>query len=125
MRSSRSEVFCKKGGLQLYLKKTLAQVFSCEFYEIFKNTFYRTFRWLLLKTEIILDNYQNSERDLVVDIFKKRISNLEVDLQQKNLLVIDYMHSQLSLKATDNILSSSATRNLNGTSTQDSVGDNK
>ena len=26
-------------GLQLYYKKTLAQVFSCGFYEIFKNTF--------------------------------------------------------------------------------------
>ena len=27
-------------GLQLYLKKTLAQVFSCEFCEIFKNIFF-------------------------------------------------------------------------------------
>ena len=32
------EVFCKKSGLQLYLKKALAQVFSCEFCEISKNT---------------------------------------------------------------------------------------
>ena len=31
------------GGLQLYQKKTLAQVFSCEFCEVFKNTlFHRT-----------------------------------------------------------------------------------
>ena len=34
-RSSRPEVFCKK--------ETLAQMFSCEFYEILSNTFsYRT-----------------------------------------------------------------------------------
>ena len=32
------EVFYKKSGLQLYLKKALAQVFSCEFCEISKNT---------------------------------------------------------------------------------------
>ena len=61
LRKQSSEVFCKKcilgnfakftgkhrlfllklqaWGLQLYLKKTLAQVFSCEFCEISKNTF--------------------------------------------------------------------------------------
>ena len=38
-------------------------------------------------------------------------------------MVIDYLHSQLSLKATDNSLSSSATLNLNGTSDRGSVGD--
>ena len=50
-RSSRPEVICKKGvliklrtwGLQLIKKETLAQVFSCEYCEISKNTFsYRT-----------------------------------------------------------------------------------
>ena len=45
-RISRLEVFCKKGVLQAcnFIKKqTLAQVFSCEFCEISKNTFsYRT-----------------------------------------------------------------------------------
>ena len=50
------------------------------------------------------------------------ISDLEIELQRKNV-VIDYMHSQLSLKATNNSLSSSATRNLSGTLNQDSVGD--
>ena len=41
---SRPEVFCKKGVLRNFIKKeTLAQVFSCEFCEISKNTFfYRT-----------------------------------------------------------------------------------
>ena len=40
-RSSRTEVFCKKGVLKGV--QTLAQVFSCEFYEISKSTFfYRT-----------------------------------------------------------------------------------
>ena len=37
-RSSRQEVFCKKGVLR-NSAETLAQVFSCEFYEISKNTF--------------------------------------------------------------------------------------
>ena len=45
-RSSRPEVFCKKGVLKNFAnfsfikKETLAQVFSCEFCEIFKNTFF-------------------------------------------------------------------------------------
>ena len=50
IRSSRQEVFRKKGGLRktpvlgsLFLKKALAQVFSCEFCEMSKNTIsYRT-----------------------------------------------------------------------------------
>ena len=43
-RNSRPEVFCKKYEACNFIKKeTLAQVFSCEFYEISKNTFsYRT-----------------------------------------------------------------------------------
>ena len=74
-RSSRPEVFCKKAvlrnfakftgkdlcqrlffnkvsglRLQLYLKRDLAQVFSCEFCEIFKKTFFiEHLQWLLLK----------------------------------------------------------------------------
>ena len=46
-RSSRSEVLCKKSVLRNFAKFTgkhlcqsLAQVFSCEFCEIFKNTFF-------------------------------------------------------------------------------------
>ena len=54
LRSSHPEVFCKKGVLRNFekfrphacnfiKKETLAQVFSCEFCEISKNTFsYRT-----------------------------------------------------------------------------------
>ena len=57
-RSNRPEVFCKKGVLRNFAKftgkhllhslffdkkETLVQVFSCEFCELFKNTFsYRT-----------------------------------------------------------------------------------
>ena len=37
-RKQSQEVFYNKGVLK---KKILAQVFSCEFYEIFKNTFFR------------------------------------------------------------------------------------
>ena len=69
-RSSHPEVFCKKGvlknfvkspskhlllclfliklqasGLQLYLKKTQAQVFSCEFCEISRMSFYIEHLW--------------------------------------------------------------------------------
>ena len=62
-RSSRPEVFCKKGVLRnfakftgkylcqslLIKKKTLAQMFSCEFCEISKNSFFTEhLRWLLL-----------------------------------------------------------------------------
>ena len=40
-RSSRPEVFCKKGDACKSIKKeTLAQIFSCEFCEISKNTFF-------------------------------------------------------------------------------------
>ena len=38
-------------------------------------------------------------------------------------MAINYLYSQLSLKATDNSLSSSVTRNLNDTSNQHSAGD--
>ena len=35
-------------------KETLTQVFSCEFFEIFKNTFFFTehLQWLLLKMQL-------------------------------------------------------------------------
>ena len=33
-------------GLQLYLKKTLTQVFSCEFCQISKNTFFTEHLWM-------------------------------------------------------------------------------
>ena len=64
VRTSRKEVFCKKGVLRsfakftgkhfcqslFFKKETLAQVFSCEFCEISKNTFpYRHLRRLLLE----------------------------------------------------------------------------
>ena len=64
-RSSRPELFYKKGVLQNFVKlspateagacnfikkETLAEVFFCEFCEIFKSIFfYRTPPWLLLK----------------------------------------------------------------------------
>ena len=63
-RSSCPEVFCKKGVLKTFakftgkhlcqsllfnIKETLAQMFSCEFCEILKNTFFiEHLRWLLL-----------------------------------------------------------------------------
>ena len=47
----QSLFFNKVAGfsLQLYLKEALAQLFSCEFCEIFKNPFFKEhLRWLLL-----------------------------------------------------------------------------
>ena len=52
-RSSRLEMFCEKGVLENLLpeagnfieKETLAQVSSCEFCEIFKNTFFIEQLW--------------------------------------------------------------------------------
>ena len=41
LRSSRPDVLCEKGGACNFIKKeALAQVFSCEFCEISKNTFF-------------------------------------------------------------------------------------
>ena len=51
-RNSQTKVFCRKGvhkNVATLSKKTPAQVFSCEFCEIFKNTFFIPhFRWLFL-----------------------------------------------------------------------------
>ena len=71
-RSTRPEVYCKKDVLENFAKftgkhlcqslffteqkkKTLEQVFSCEFCEIFKNTFFiETYGGLLLKISATL-----------------------------------------------------------------------
>ena len=55
-KSSRPGVFWKK---KVFLKKTAAQMFSCEFCKIFKNTFFRnlrttTFELLLQYFKILL-----------------------------------------------------------------------
>ena len=58
------EVFCKKRysykfPTTLFKKETLVQVFSCEFWEISKNTFFTEhLRWLLL--DVIRDHPQSS-----------------------------------------------------------------
>ena len=58
-KSSRPEMFCKKDALKnlakftgkhlcqslFFKKETLAQVFFCEFCEIFKNTFFTEYLW--------------------------------------------------------------------------------
>ena len=40
--------FNKVAGLQLIKKETVAQMFSCEFSEIFRNTFFTEHLWWLL-----------------------------------------------------------------------------
>ena len=54
-KSSRPEVFCKKGVPQacnFVKKEALEQVFSCEFRDLSKNTFFiEHLWWLLLKRD--------------------------------------------------------------------------
>ena len=71
-KSSRPETFCKKDALKnlakftgkhlcqsLFLKKeTLAQVFFCEFCEIFKNTFFT--EYLLATASVVLRESLNT-----------------------------------------------------------------
>ena len=47
------------------------------------------FSW---KSKNALDNVQNSENDLVIDILKERISDLEIELQRQ-IVFINYLHS--------------------------------
>ena len=47
----QSLFFNKVAGLQLYRKETLAQVFSCEFCEISKNTFSTEHFWTTAEIE--------------------------------------------------------------------------
>lgn len=75
------------------------------------------------KTENTFDTVHSLERDLAFDFLKKCISDSEIKLQQLNVF-IDYLNFQLSLRTLNNSLSLSVTRNLNGTSDQDSVSSN-
>ena len=54
MKFSIEDFVSNAEGLQLYLKKTLAQVFYCEFCEISKNTFFH--RIPLVAASEILNN---------------------------------------------------------------------
>ena len=45
------------------------------------------------KNQNVLDNVETSEKDLVINFLKKKISDLENEHKQKNV-VIDYLHSQ-------------------------------
>ena len=57
-RSSCSDVFCKKGvrpeACNFIKKETLAQLFSCEFCEISKNTIFTEHLWWLLLNSLKL-----------------------------------------------------------------------
>ena len=58
-------------GQQLYFKKSLPQVFSCEFCKISKNTFFREhLRWLLLLFDRTLDMAYELNRRKNVCIFE-------------------------------------------------------
>ena len=79
-RSSRAEVFCKKGILKNFAKacnfrkkETLAQVFSCDFWEVFKNSFFiEHLRWLLLmKIESRHGAYTKKNEIKVFELFER------------------------------------------------------
>ena len=90
-RSSRPEVLLKKGVLRnfakftgkhlcqsLFIKKeTLAQMFSCQFRNISKNTFYyKQLRWLLLCLTDFADGYSqetNTCSKSVTEIVEKTV----------------------------------------------------
>ena len=71
-KSSRPETFCKKDALKnlakftgkhlcqslFFKKETLAQVFFCEFCEIFKNTFFT--EYLLATASVVLRESLNT-----------------------------------------------------------------
>ena len=60
MKAPMLDPFNEVAGLRsatLYFKKTLAQVFSCEFYEIFKKTFFVQHLWATA-SGIIKENIQ-------------------------------------------------------------------
>ena len=73
----------------------------------------------ILKIRIYDLKIKLQQKNVFIDILKIRIYDLKIKLQRKNVF-IDYLHSQISLKA-HSPFSSSITRNLNGTSNQDSV----
>ena len=61
-------------------------------------------------------------KDALIGLQTQQFLSKNEELQRKNVF-INYLHSQISLKATDNPLSSIITRNLNAASNQDSVED--
>ena len=56
-KSIRPDVFCKKGACNFIKKETLVQVFSCEFCEISKKTFF--YRTPLVAASEILQTKEN------------------------------------------------------------------
>ena len=57
--------WCRSQACNFIKKETLAQVFSCEFYEIFNNTlFTEHLWWLLLMSDRVLNTLLNPQRKL-------------------------------------------------------------
>ena len=69
----QSITFDKVAGLQLYLKKTLAQLFSCEFCEILKNTFLQNASWRLFLYLLCKKCYELSRKR--VKTSRKHLAN--------------------------------------------------
>ena len=106
-RSSRQELFCEKGVHRIlqnsrentcarvsFLIKTLAQVFSCEFCEISKNTFsYRTplvaasvLSILTLKQMNILSGIVVFLPDFLIKFWKKKLCVLLCSISKPNFI---------------------------------------
>ena len=63
----------KSSGLQLFEKEALTQVFSCEYYKFFKNTFFIVhFRWLLLNRVWCLSFYLLYIKPFIFLLLQKR-----------------------------------------------------
>ena len=77
---ARVSFFHKVSGPSTFLQKeTLAKVFSCEFFEIFKNTFFTEhLRWLLLK--LVIAQYL---RVIVTNIFRRNCWQMFLQLYWK------------------------------------------
>ena len=77
----QSLFFHKVSGPSTFLQKeTLAKVFSCEFFEIFKNTFFTEhLRWLLLK--LVIAQYL---RVIVTNIFRRNCWQMFLQLYWKD-----------------------------------------
>ena len=86
--------------LQLYLKKTPAQLFSCEFCEIFKNTFLTEhLRWLLLNIILYFQTRQVYSY-LITAYFLLKISLYEDYGNCKDLLFCrDWYWTSISIYA--------------------------
>ena len=99
-KSSRPEVFCKKGvlwnfakltgnhlcfGSATLLKKRLVQAFSCEFYEILKNTFFHKISPVAASERLILIDGKLQKKSIIFDVNTLRTFLMRAWMANKHL----------------------------------------